>query len=817
MGQTYDIFFDKLYRYDRIMEPCGVCIPFAKGELKDADGVAVLEDGAVMPSQTKVTSRYADGSVRYIYTRFMANLPGNKGKTLKLVTDKTGMHGMEHGDEQGIVHASSETAGQLAGEHTTGLPHLSLTRISDGYRVNTGAVDFTVNDNSDGIFADVNDGYKKYTKDNFDGPYLKDGEGNVYGVRLDSWKVVEAGDVCVILSCDGVNASDDTGRQYRFTVRLTAYAGKPWVEVSYRLFNTSSDKLHVASLCFYIKGEAGNGLDDKLSDMNYEAEPDSTGCGDKLTDNSEAAGPVYFTRGTGELAMFDERIDVAGVRTIAAISNYKTDFFIGRDGCEVNRVIDDKHLLNEANEHYGEVFYGTFMADRTDKDGGICATVYQAQQNYPKAVKACREGIVVMLVPEGVNKVVMNSGTAREQRLLLHFHGPAEPIQELDNRSLIYQMPDRPYIDPAVFKNAGVMIDVFPEVKDDDVEIAIIGKGDAHSRSYGMMNWGDTIDVNYTRQGRGNGRVVWSNNEYDYPHSCALEYARTGIRRFQDYLIVAASHWMDVDVCHYSENPLRIGGQWEHTAGHCDNGIMVCSHEWVEGLIDYYHFTGDERGLETAIGIADNVSRLLDTPMYAKPGEANARETGWALRSLTAMYVETGDERWISKCEWIIDSFKAWTDEYGEWLAPYTDNTSIRVGFMISVAVGSVMRYYRVFPREDIKQMLLKAIDDLIENCLMDVGLFYYKELPSIARLGTNNLLLESLAIGYELTGDKKYLVPGLKTFKKAIYASNKTALGAKRIEEDAVITEGEGTKGFAQGLIPLVTYYKAVSEAGLW
>jgi len=42
---------------------------------------------------------------------------------------------------------------------------------------------------------------------------------------------------------------------------------------------------------------------------------------------------------------------------------------------------------------------------------------------------------------------------------------------------------------------------------------------------------------------------------------------------------------------------------------------MVCSHEWVEGVIDYYHFTGDERGLETAISIGDNILRLLDTPM----------------------------------------------------------------------------------------------------------------------------------------------------------------------------------------------------------
>mgnify|MGYP000736048214 FL=1 len=33
----------------------------------------------------------------------------------------------------------------------------------------------------------------------------------------------------------------------------------------------------------------------------------------------------------------------------------------------------------------------------------------------------------------------------------------------------------------------------------------------------------------------------------------------------------------------------------------------------------------------------------------------------------------------------------------------------------------------------------------------MDNGLFYYKELPSLARNGNNTLLLEALAIAYEL------------------------------------------------------------------
>ena len=169
---------------------------------------------------------------------------------------------------------------------------------------------------------------------------------------------------------------------------------------------------------------------------------------------------------------------------------------------------------------------------------------------------------------------------------------------------------------------------------------------------------------------------------------------------------------------------------------------MVCSHQWVEGLLDYYHFTGDERGLETALGIGENVLRLLDTPMYAKVGEINARETGWALRSLTALYVETNDKKWLAKADKIVQDFRVWGEQYGgDWLAPYTDNTVIRVGFMISVAVGSLMRYYRVFPSMELKEMMVNAVDDLIENFYMErTGLFYYKELPSLNRLGTNTL-----------------------------------------------------------------------------
>lgn len=779
-----EIKFDKLYRYDRPQEHCFIAIPVKEGILQDLDRVQILDKGKLLPVQKKVTSRYKDGSVRYMFLRFMADLPANAKKTFECDFNNTQIN-----PYQGIF----------------------ISRAEDKIDVDCGTLKFAVRDHSESLIEYLNDGNKEYLADQFVGPVLKT-DGIEYGVQFGEWNIVEEGPLCAILKAEGKCRGP---KDIHFECMITAFSEKNWIEISYRLINTTDEELHVASLIFGLKASAKTEYRPVITAMTGHDKADSTGCGDAPTDNSDNFGPVFYTNGIKELPMIEERIGKKGVRTCVGRSNYKTGFTIGKDGTQVGDVINAELLVREANEHFGEVMYGTFFTDITDASGGVCATIFQAQQNYPKAVMADESGIYVMLVPEGVNCVMMASGMSREQKFLLHFHDNGTTLTEIDNRSLIYQMPDRPHISPEYFKEAGVMPDIFVD-KDKlnyDVEIALAGKADGHARCYGMMNWGDAPDPGYTSQGRGKGKLVWTNNEYDYPHAMYLMYAKTGTRRFFDYATVAASHWMDVDVCHYSSNPLRIGGQWEHTMGHCGEGLMVCSHEWVEGLIDCYHFTGNERALQTALGIGENVLKLLETPMYQKSGESNARETGWALRTLVALYTETWDEKWTQKCEWIIGHFKEWTEEYGEWLAPYTDNTAIRVGFMISVAVGSLMRYYRVFQDEEVKQMMLKAIDDLVDNCLMDNGLFYYKELPSLCRNGNNTLLLEAMTIGYELTGDTKYLEYGRRTFYSNINQPAPSVGGAKRIVEDTVITGSAGTKNFGQCFIPLSVYYKAMAD----
>lgn len=775
-----ELKFSGLYRHPRQGEPVYAAIPLKKGILTDINQVTAVQEGRALPTQVKATSCYEDGSARYLFVRFPADLPG--GRETKAYID-------------------------LFGEYSAPREGMKITSSADLVSVDTGCLEFTVKNHTKYLFETLCLEGKSYEKEQFCGPALKDGEGNTYEPEFESFRLLESGPVCTVILAKGIHKGK---KKIEFEMKITAYTGKPWLELSCRIINTTPKRLHVASLVFAVKGNAQGKLDFGLDQSKEEIQPDSTGCGDHFLTNSREG--IYHTMGVHDLPEIEGKIPLSGVRTCAAASNYKTSFSIGEKGKPVNKIIDAAYLLGEANEHFSEVLYGTLFADRTDEAGGVCATIYQAQQNYPKAVKADRDAIYLMLVPEGVEKVVMESGMSREQRFMLHFHGPEVSMEELDNRSLIYQMPDRPVLSSAVYKESQTMPDIFTKNLDPDVELAFILRADDHARCYGMLNWGDAPDDGYTQQGRGGKDSVWTNNEYDYPHACALLYARTGIRRFFDYMAAAASHWMDVDVCHYSQDTLKLGGQYEHSAGHIRSQVMVPSHEWVEGLLDYYHFTGDERAFYTALGIGENVLKLLDTPMFSKAGEQNARETGWALRTLTALYVETHDEKWNQKSRWIISHFKEWEQEFGNWLSPYTDNTAIRVPFMISIAVGSLMRYYRVFPSQELKRMILSAIDDLIEHAYEETGLFLYKELPSLERPGSNTLVLEALAIAYELTGREEYLSYGRRTFQNAVKSSGKSSEG-KRVEKDTVISGKNGTKSFAQSFIPMAVYYRAVMD----
>ena len=246
-----DIYFDKLYRYDRIAEPCYIGIPVREGELWDTDSVSVYQAGKRLPLQAKVTSRHKDGSVRFLFLRFLADLPGNKGAVLQY-----DLHG---GDGAVLVEQNAEEiwpAGISPIKVSTDETGISVTTACGG---GNQALSFRVEHNSRHIFERLFAAGRVYDQKQFIGPFLKDGEGRTYRMRIGSWRIVEQGPVCAILKASGSNVrkerknvpgEDENASGIDFELKLTAWAGKPWVEVSYRLINTTDEPLHVASLAF---------------------------------------------------------------------------------------------------------------------------------------------------------------------------------------------------------------------------------------------------------------------------------------------------------------------------------------------------------------------------------------------------------------------------------------------------------------------------------------------------------------------------------------------------------------------------------------
>lgn len=735
--------FEKLSRFQRMGEPCSIAVPFALGALKDPSQVTILDSGKPIPVQWQVTARWPDDSVRWLYLDFQADLPGNAKKSLELVPN----------------------GGWSPKPVTTAT--VSCLK-NNGLLINTGELEIEVNGPGEtDIFGRIQHAGYTYRKGSFEGPFIGSFKGVEWTVEIDQagWKIIKPGPLVTVVQAKGKHRSSTGEYLLDFEVEITVFAGKPWVQMDYRIINREPNT-------GVLLEEIGFVFNDKSNEKRQ-------------------------------------------IKTALATSNYLSEIQTGTGDQKLASLIDADYLIYDANEHFPETFYGTYWADWQVLEGnGICITHYQAYQNFPKSLKVDSEGIYAGILPKG-SDIQLLQGVAKTHRLLLHFHQAEPDFESVNCRSLQFQLPDRPALSPDVYRDAGVLENIYVTEKVDWVERNFLNMADARVRAYGMLNWGDAPDTGYTDQGRSNGNLVWSNNEYDFPHAAMLLYAKTAERRFLDYLLVSAQHLMDVDICHYSEDPLRYQGQITHSGRHVTGEVSPC-HQWVQGLLDYYHLTGNYRALELALGIGENVIRLLDQPRYRGEGGISARETGWALRTLVALYQETYEQKWLTRCEGIVDHYEIWQKQYGGWLAPYTDHTVIRVPFMIAIAVNSLIRYYWVDPQPRIKRMIVAAVRDLVANCRLGNGLFYYKELPSLRRNGRNPLILEALAHAYELTGEVSFLEAGLPTFK--LFATvSRSFSGAKQKHEDCVVQlGGGGPKMFAQAFPPLAYYYRVAVESGL-
>jgi hypothetical protein len=739
MGELY---FQKISKYDRPCEPVTVSIPFARGKLTRVQDLHVWDGGRHLPVQARALAGWPDGSIKWLLVHLQPDLPGNGDKTLRFDVARS----------SGAVPAPDQA--------------VTVADQPDGLEVQTGPLAFRIPRQGFLPVTDVRwQNQRLWTAQSFGGFTLRCGDKSLTSaggpVELE---VEEAGPLRAVILVRGKHRRPDGQGYVDLRGRVTAYAGKSYIEVEHQFVHAEADAVL------------------SLESLRLDVAPDVAG------EPSVALGEGYYqTR-------------------------------IQRSEQPLDMTINTETLLYQSNEHYSDCFYGDFWIDWRDDQAGLSLSIHQAHQNFPKALRVEPDRLICALWPASEKPAEIRQGMAKTHRVMLHFHGPDTPLDEISARSLQFQLPDRPSLSPAWYReNNPWDMPFFPAKVPDRLYTWLSQVHDARPLAYGMLHFGDAPDDAYSHQGRGRGETVWVNNEYDRTHACTLYSALTRLRHVQDSGLVAARHWLDVDICHHSSDPLRRGGIVLHSAHHVSERVTP-SHEWVEGLLDYYYLTGREEALEAAHEVAENIMRHMAQPQMSTPGDAQTREGGWALRAMVAMALATGQDRYRSEARRLVELFMSWDQLFGGMLAPYTSHTMPRVVFMISLTVNSIARYLLLDDDERIKRLIVAAADDLIAHCLGPGGIFWYKELPSLRRSLPSPHVLEMLTHAYNLTGNRRYLEVASRQFFETIAMSEAVpAVGKKYVTQGGVVESGSASgRNFEDRYASIILFAGAATPLGL-
>ncbi|MBA4387321.1 MAG: hypothetical protein C0404_05025 [Verrucomicrobia bacterium] len=624
-------------------------------------------------------------------------------------------------------NAPKEMRFDLAGKQRAARPPqtVRVSRKADGsLAVDTGRLSLVVPAKGLWPVKDVRlDGKAIWDADPFRGIRAKFGRIGHESRDLDvGLTVEESGPLCAVVRIDVVASEDETVPGMR--ARLFFWAGMPWFTMNYTVTN------RIRALGQFVE----------VRDWVMDLEP---------------AGQAPLLRASQ--ACYGDRIERSKESVVVRLT---ADWWRA-DGCE----------------HQVDCYAHNTWADWQDKRGGVMVSVRHASQNFPKGYVVEPGRMAIELYPPTeADALEWFAGAAKTHELLFHFHGPDCPDAELGCRAAQFQLGDRPSLSPERYGHCGVWPEgIFKGPSSNKLLRYFALVADMRPTALGIFNFGDEPELGYTKQGRGESGVdegdkqIWLNNEYDLAHHLFLFYARTGERRFLEYALNSARHWMDVDIVHSDVEPRLRGGHLAHCRRHAAQTMVYPSHQWVQGLFDMHHFSGDPDARELALGVAENVRWQSENRGYLKPKSGSTREMGWALRCMLNTWRETGEEKYRKLGEKIEALFVDWGEGAGggALFAPYTVHSEPRVVFMNALTATSMAMWAFETGSKRAKKLVMAIADDLVENGMTPWGVPYYKELPSLKVATAGFVFVELMSWAYRLSGDKRYLEAGLPALEE--------------------------------------------------
>jgi exo-rhamnogalacturonan lyase-like protein len=636
----------------RASEPVTIGLPLPAGMCGDPARLALVDRrGTACALQTRTLDRWPDGSIRWLLVDFLADVPESTSSRYELIADG----------------ASCAVAPQ---------PSIAVTAQRDSTIVETGSARFVIKRGGRFPFDAVSVSDRSVIVAARSGFVVEDAKDAAFDAGVESVTIEEQGSVrTTVLVRARLDGAHDASPLELFA-RLHFFAGSATVKFVATLRNPRRAQ-HPGNR--WTLGDGGSILVRDVS-LRLGLAPRDGESGVKCSIDELAADEAFET----PFEIYQE--SSGGDRWDSA--NHRN-----RHGQVPHRMRGYRLAAGDATRTGNRA---TPIVTLSRGDCTMTVLVPRFWQNFPKAIEAARDELIVRLFPRQYPDVhEIQGGEQKTHTFFVAFDRDRvtsipldwcrQPLLAIADPSWYCRSQAVPYLTP---------IDE-PDRRYVNLACAAIDGDDRFERKrevideYGWRHFGDIYADHEAAFATDPPPIVSHyNNQYDAIGGFAYQLFRSGDPRWWTLLQDLAPHVIDIDTYHTRQDKAGYNhGLFWHTVHYVDAGTSThrsypdhpavfgggpsSEHNYSTGLLLYYFLTGDPLARETVIdfaqwvldmddgrktifrwmaGGASGVASATGSPLYHGPGRGAAN----SIVTLINGHRLTGDARFLAKAEELV-------------------------------------------------------------------------------------------------------------------------------------------------------------------
>jgi len=642
---------------DRVDEPVTVGVPIPEGMIKDVNSIMLFnEKQEGMALQAEPLAFWPDKSVKWLLLDFQASVPAKSRAKYQLVD------GQPVEIQGGINHTKNDSSLVVDTDATTFYIDNKLFRPFKK----------VLHSGADVIEGDL--AVCEVTTD----------EGVIYEPVIDTVSAETEGKLRSTFRIEG-DYKNGKNTFLQFTARLHFYFKKSAVKIELTLRNPGAAN-HSGGR--WDLGDSGSALFKKLNIT--------------IPLKNRSANQINYCVEGGAVLKGIEGDNVSVYQDSSGGENWRSMNHNNRNrdiplAFKGFKVMSGDTILEAGLRAVPTVFAG-------EEGAGISAVIKNFWQNFPKAISANKDGILLGLFPEQFSDLYeLQGGEQKTHVVFLDFSGADSGLNGV-------HAPLRVRCTPQWYAESGAFPYLTADADDNEynvlIDAAVQGdKSFIRKREvideYGWRNFGE-IYADHEAVGHEGPDPLIShyNNQYDPVYGMQRQFAVRSDDSWYELMNDLAHHVVDIDIYHTNEDRDEYnGGMFWHTDHYLDAGTAThrsftkdhirskgegygggpgLEHCYTTGLMFHYYLTGEVASKEAVLEVAGWVMRSLSCsttflgalhkfkkkillikrllkgkqiPFIKYPF---TRGTGNAINTLLDSYLITGDRDFINTVEELI-------------------------------------------------------------------------------------------------------------------------------------------------------------------